>query len=77
MNGANQFSSINVDLCGALPALLGLTLGGPLVAGEIQQRTNRLAWTQSIARTRWLIIKIAVAAVLIAAIVGAFAPLIW
>jgi hypothetical protein len=77
IDGVNQFSSINVVLCGALPALLGLALGGPLIAGEIQQGTNRLAWTQSITRTRWLIIKIVVTAVFIAAIVGAFAPLIW
>ena len=46
--GVGDFSRVNAALCGALPPLLGLVLGVPLVAGEIQQRTNRLAWTQSI-----------------------------
>jgi hypothetical protein len=54
-----------------------LVLGVPLVAGEIQQRTNRLAWTQSITRTRWLLVKIGVGALFTAVIVGALAPLVW
>ena len=75
LSGADSFSTVNAALCGALPALLGLVLGVPLVAGEIQQRTNRLAWTQSITRTRWLLTKIGVGALFTAAIVGALAPL--
>jgi hypothetical protein len=77
LSGTGNFSSVNAALCGALPALLGLVLGVPLVAGEIQQRTNRLAWTQSITRTRWLLTKIGVGALFTAAIVGALAPLFW
>ncbi len=77
LSGADSFSTVNAALCGALPALLGLVLGVPLVAGEIQQRTNRLAWTQSITRTRWLLTKIGVGALFTAAIVGALAPLFW
>jgi hypothetical protein len=46
--GTGRFSEVNAALCGALPALLGLVVGVQLVAGEIQQRTNRLAWSQSI-----------------------------
>ena len=40
---------------GLLPFLVGLTLGAPLVASEIEGRTNRLAWAQGITRTRWLL----------------------
>jgi hypothetical protein len=45
----------------AIPALIGLLLGSPLVAQEIERGTNRFAWTQSITRTRWLAIKVLVA----------------
>lgn len=38
----------------ALPALLGLGLGAPLVAGELRDATYRLAWTQGVAPRRWL-----------------------
>jgi hypothetical protein len=77
LSGVGNFSTVNAALCGALPALLGLVLGVPLVASEIQQRTNRLAWTQSITRTRWLLVKIGVGALFTAVIVGALAPLVW
>ncbi len=40
---------------GLLPFLVGLMLGAPLVASEIDARTNRLAWSQGITRTRWLL----------------------
>jgi hypothetical protein len=40
---------------GLLPFLVGLMLGAPLVASEIENRTNRLAWSQGITRTRWLL----------------------
>ena len=40
-----------------VPCLLGVLLGVPLVAGELSDRTNRLAWTQGISRTRWLTAK--------------------
>jgi hypothetical protein len=77
LSGVGNFSSANAALCGALPALLGLVLGVPLVASEIQQRTNRLAWTQSITRTRWLLVKIGVGALFTVVIVGALTPLAW
>jgi hypothetical protein len=40
-----------------VPCLLGVLLGVPLVAGELADHTNRLAWTQGISRTRWLATK--------------------
>lgn len=42
-------------------SILGLLLGANVVAGEIDQHTTRLAWTQSITRTRWFMTKVAVA----------------
>jgi len=41
----------------AIPALLGLFWGAPLLARELESGTYRLAWTQSITRTRWLAVK--------------------
>jgi len=38
----------------ALPALAGVFLGAPLVAREVEQGTHRVAWTQSVTRSRWL-----------------------
>ncbi len=42
-----------------LPVLLGAIVGAPLVAREYEQRTNLLVWLQSITRTRWLTVKVA------------------
>jgi hypothetical protein len=43
-----------------VPALIGIFWGAPLIARELDAGTYRLAWTQSVTRTRWLITKIAV-----------------
>jgi ABC-2 family transporter protein len=42
----------------AVPALLGAFWGAPLIAGELESGTYRLAWTQSVTRTRWLAVKL-------------------
>jgi hypothetical protein len=36
-----------------LMVLLGVLVGAPLVAREVEQRTHLLAWTQSVSRRRW------------------------
>ena len=38
----------------AVPAVVGAFWGAPLVARELESGTFRLAWTQSVTRTRWL-----------------------
>ncbi|PZS18064.1 MAG: hypothetical protein DLM57_07020 [Pseudonocardiales bacterium] len=43
-----------------LPAIAGVFWGAPLIARELDTGTYRLAWTQSVTRTRWLAAKIAV-----------------
>jgi hypothetical protein len=43
----------------ALQLLLGALVGAPLVTREMEQHTHLLAWTQSITRTRWLSVKLA------------------
>jgi hypothetical protein len=58
-----------------LPALVGLFVGAPLLARELEHGTHRFAWTQSITRRRWLLSKTSLlaAATLVA---GALASLI-
>jgi hypothetical protein len=41
-----------------IPALMGLFWGAPLVARELDSGTHRLAWNQSVTRTRWLAVKL-------------------
>jgi uncharacterized membrane protein len=37
-----------------VPGLVGVFWGAPLIAPELAAGTYRLAWTQSVTRTRWL-----------------------
>jgi ABC-type transport system involved in multi-copper enzyme maturation permease subunit len=43
-----------------VPLVVGVFWGAPLVARELETGTFRLAWTQSVTRTRWLAVKLAV-----------------
>ena len=52
----------SVRILALLPALAGLFVGAPLLAREIEQGTLRFAWTQGIARWRWLLTKTALLA---------------
>jgi ABC-type transport system involved in multi-copper enzyme maturation permease subunit len=70
LSNANKWRGACYAVLLALPGLLGLVLGTPLVAREIENGTNRLAWTQSIGRTRWLAIKLLLAGIFIAAVIG-------
>lgn len=47
----------------AIPALLGMFWGAPLVAREFESGTYRLAWTQSVTRRRWLSVRVALVGV--------------
>ncbi|MFD8749486.1 hypothetical protein ACFV0O_00645 [Kitasatospora sp. NPDC059577] len=43
-----------------VPGLLGVFWGAPLISGELAAGTHRLAWHQSVTRTRWLTVKLLV-----------------
>jgi len=55
-----------------VPAAFGAFWGAPLVAGELEAGTHRLAWTQSITRNQWLAAKLAVAAAVASVVVAIF-----
>ena len=44
----------------AVPGVIGIFWGAPLIARELETGTHRLAWNQSVTRTRWLATKLAV-----------------
>jgi ABC-type transport system involved in multi-copper enzyme maturation permease subunit len=62
----NSFGSlVNIGFWGVLlllPALIGAAVGAPLIARELELGTWRVAWSQTVPRSRWLVIKLAVAA---------------
>ena len=41
------------------PGLIGVLVGAPLIARELEFGTWRLAWSQTVPRTRWLVTKLA------------------
>jgi ABC-type transport system involved in multi-copper enzyme maturation permease subunit len=45
-----------------LPGLIGIVVGAPLLGREMEMGTWRLAWSQTVPRTRWLTVKLAVVA---------------
>jgi hypothetical protein len=47
----------------AVPGLIGMFWGAPLIARELETGSFRLAWTQGVTRTRWLAVKLGVAGV--------------
>src|SRR5262245_49566188 len=60
---AHTDSALNIAfgmLVMTAPALVGVFWGAPLVAREIEAGTLPLVWTQSVTRTRWLLVKLAV-----------------
>jgi hypothetical protein len=59
----NEFgSAVNIafwSVCLIIPGLIGVLVGGSLIARELEYGTWRLAWSQTVPRTRWLAVKLA------------------
>lgn len=47
-----------VFLLVAVPAVMGVFWGAPLIAHELEAGTHRIAWNQSVTRTRWTLAKL-------------------
>ncbi|ELS50296.1 transporter [Streptomyces viridochromogenes] len=60
----------------AVPALIGIFWGAPLITRELEAGTHRLVWSQSVTRTRWLAVKLAVPALAAVVFSGAFSLLL-
>jgi hypothetical protein len=61
---------LGIGLLYAVPVIIGIFWGAPLVAREIEAHTHRLIWNQSVTRTRWLAIKLTVLALAATAFAG-------
>jgi ABC-2 family transporter len=55
------------------PAVIGIFWGAPLLAREFETGTFRLAWTQTVTRTRWLASKLALLGLAAMAVTEGFA----
>jgi hypothetical protein len=50
---------LGIGLILIAPAIIGIFWGAPLIARELETRTFNLTWTQSVTRTQWLLVKLA------------------
>src|SRR5438552_3063385 len=57
-SGYGLIGQIAVALTYAVPGLIGVFWGAPLITREIETGTFRLAWTQSVMTRRWLTVKV-------------------
>src|SRR5262249_57509041 len=69
-------SAMAVTVSFLVPAVIGMFWGAPLIARELEDRTYRLAWTQSVTRTRWLAVKLGLPGLAAMAITGLFSLII-
>jgi hypothetical protein len=58
-----------------IPVLVGVFVGGPMLARELETGTFRFAWTQGCGRLRWVITKLALLAIAVTAAAAAFSLL--
>lgn len=70
-----QLQMIGVLLI-AVPALIGIFWGAPLISRELEERTDRLVWNQSVTRTRWLATKLVLLTLAAVLVTGAFSLLL-
>lgn len=74
VSSSGKLNEVVIGIGLAFAPLFGLILGVNAVAHEIEQKTIRLAWTQSGSRARWLMNKYLVSVV---SLVVVLAPLCW
>jgi ABC-type transport system involved in multi-copper enzyme maturation permease subunit len=58
-----------------LPGLMGVFVGAPLVARELESGTFRFAWTQGRSRVQWIVTKLVLLAVVLTSFALAFSAL--
>ena len=55
---AQEIYRMGIAVMYVAPALIGAFWGAPMIARELETGTHRLAWNQSVTRTRWLVTKL-------------------
>jgi ABC-type transport system involved in multi-copper enzyme maturation permease subunit len=61
---AAAFTSVTTGLT-AIPVMLGVLLGAPLLAGDLESGTAKLVAAQSVSRNRWLATKLGLAGLVV------------
>jgi ABC-type transport system involved in multi-copper enzyme maturation permease subunit len=74
-NGMGGFLT-NGLILQVVPALIGVFLGAPLLAREMESGTIRFAWTQGFGRVRWALAKLVALAVVVTTATGAISLLL-
>jgi hypothetical protein len=67
---------LGIGLMFAIPAIIGVFWGAPLVTRELEAHTYRLTWNQSVTRTHWLAVKLAIIGLIAMATAGLFSLLL-
>jgi hypothetical protein len=74
-NDYYPFAETMTGFLQVLPVLVGVFVGGPVLARELETGTFRFAWTQGCGRGRWVIAKLALLAVVVTVAAEAFSLL--
>jgi len=74
-NDYYPFAQTMTGFLQVIPVLVGVFVGGPVLARELETGTFRFAWTQGCGRTRWVIAKLALLAVAVTVAAEAFSLL--
>jgi hypothetical protein len=70
--GYYPFAETMTGFLQVLPVLVGVFVGGPVLARELETGTFRFAWTQGCGRMRWAVVKLALLAVAVTVAAQAF-----
>jgi hypothetical protein len=66
----SKLQTLALALVLIVPVGIGMFWGAPLIARELETGTFRLAWTQSVSRLRWLLVKLGLVGLAAAAAAG-------
>ena len=73
--GYYPFAETMTGFLQVVPVLVGVFVGGPVLARELETGTFRFAWTQGCGRMRWTVAKLALLAIGVTAAAEAFSLL--
>jgi hypothetical protein len=68
-------AEVSAALLNAVPVLVGVFAGAPILARELDTGTFRFAWTQGAGRIRWTVARLALPALTVTLVAAAFSQL--
>ncbi len=67
---------LSIGVLYAVPAVIGVFWGAPLITRELEAGTFRLAWNQSVTRTGWIVVKLGLIGLASMAAAGLFSLMV-